>query len=285
MKKRALLISLVIIALFIIFLNSCMQFRISDEVVRREFNETGISVGIHYFQFENSQIRYIKTGRDRQNLIIFIHGAPGSSQDYYHFLMDSTMVSICSMVAIDRPGYGYSDFGKSEKSIKRQAEMLKKLINEELSSFGNIVLIGHSFGGPIAGIMAYQNDTLIDKVIMLAPAIDPDREIIFWISYLAKWPPFRWLTPRVWTVASDEKFSHKAALSEIEGMWAEISTNIVHVHGTKDILVPYENVWFTEKNIPEEYLEIKTIKGANHFLPWTHPELIKKLIIESLNQD
>lgn len=285
MKSRALLILLVIFALSVIFLNSCMQFRKSDEVVRQEFDETGISVGIHYFQLENRKIRYIKTGKDKQNLIIFIHGAPGSSQDYYHFLMDSTMVSNCSMVAIDRPGYGYSGFGKSEKSIKRQAETLKKLINEELSSFGNIVLIGHSFGGPIAGIMASQSDTLIDKVIMLAPAIDPDHEIIFWISYLAKWPPFRWLTPTVWTVASDEKFSHKEALYEIEGMWSEISTDIIHVHGTKDILVPYENVWFSEKNIPEEYLEIITIEGANHFLPWTHTEMIHELIIESLIQD
>ncbi len=262
-----------------------MQFRKSDSQVKARFNKSGTPHEIIYSNIFDRKIRYIKSGENSENLVVFVHGAPGSSQDNYHFLEDSVLRNKTSMIAIDRPGYGYSEFGRSEKSIKRQADIIYELIKNLDSDYENIVFVGHSFGGPIAGILGAENDSIIDKIIMLAPMNDPDLEIIFWISYLAKWPPFRWVTPTAWRVASDEKFSHVKALMEIKGLWKEINTDITHVHGTNDILVPYENVYFSEKHIPAEHLEIIRLEGANHFLPWSHTELVKDLILKSLKEN
>lgn len=285
MKKRAFVISAVLLILFVVLTNSCMQFRKSDAEVRDHFTESNVPVKIVYSQIEDRKIRYIKSGNNTDKLVVFIHGAPGSSQDYYHLLEDSTLLENCSMISVDRPGYGYSEFGRSEKSIKRQSFILTELIRKANSDYNKIVILGHSFGGPVAGIMGVANDSLIDKIILLAPAIDPEFEIVFWISYLVKWPPFRWFTPTAWRVASDEKFSHVKALRDIKNLWARIDTDLIHVHGTKDILVPYENVYFSSRNIPSEFLEIQTLEGANHFLPWSHTELVKELILNSLKED
>lgn len=256
-----------------------MQFRKSDKQIRSRFDEKGVDVEIVYKDIEDRKIRYVKTGLENNDLIIFIHGAPGSSQDYYHFLEDSILLEKYKMISLDRPGYGYSDFGKSEKSIIRQSELLLQILKPEIEVSDQVIVIGHSFGGPIAGYFA-ANEKEINRTIMLAPAIDPDNEKIFWITYLAETPPFSWLTPRAWKVAAEEKLSHSKALKDLEYIWEEINSTIIHIHGSKDILVPFETIEYLREKIDDKYLKIIELDDVNHFLPWTHTEYIRDLILE-----
>ena len=50
---------------------------------------------------------------------------------------------------------------------------------------------------------------LTDHLVMVAPLIDPEHEIIFWFSYLGYWKPFRWMAPVSLRVAADEKFGSR----------------------------------------------------------------------------
>lgn len=55
------------------------------------------------------------------------------------------------------------------------------------------------------------------------------------------------------------------------------------IHGKKDTLVPYENVDFARKafvNAPVQYI---IVDDMNHFVPWNHPELIRKAILKQLH--
>jgi pimeloyl-ACP methyl ester carboxylesterase len=279
-RLRAGLIMASLFVLFIIITNSCIQFRKSDKIVKKEFNKLKQKVDIKRVEIGAREIRYIKSGNQNECLIVFLHGAPGSSQDFYHFMQDSILNSKFTMISIDRPGYGYSNFGKSEKSIKIQAEMFNELVSKEALGYDKVILVGHSYGGPIAGIMCAMNSDLYDHVLMLAPANDPDLEKIFWFAYLAKWPPFKWLTPKALRVSADEKFSHSKALTEVKGLWLEIEVNIDHIHGTNDVLVPFENIEFSKRNIPNTYLRIDTLEGVNHFLPWSHKQLITEVLLK-----
>lgn len=256
-----------------------MQFRKSDKTITKEFTEKKVNFSIAYDTIQNRIIRSVKTGNGKEKLIVFIHGAPGSSQDNYHFLSDSSLLDKFDMISLDRPGYGYSGFGKAEKSVMKQAEILNTLIQEKNKGYDKTILVGHSFGGPIVGLIASINSEY-HYVIMLAPAMDPNHEKIFWITHMAKWPVFRWLTPRAWRVAADEKLSHIESLKEVENDWANIKSRILHIHGNKDVLVPYENLDFAKRKISSDYLETMTLDGENHFLPWSQEDLIKEILLK-----
>jgi predicted alpha/beta hydrolase len=51
------------------------------------------------------------------------------------------------MIAIDRPGFGYSDFGKAV-DLETQASLLESLATQ-ITNSKPIVLVGHSLGGPV----------------------------------------------------------------------------------------------------------------------------------------
>jgi pimeloyl-ACP methyl ester carboxylesterase len=196
---------------------------------------------------------------------------------------DPDLTEYTRMISVDRPGYGYSDFGRSVTSIKEQAIIINDIIKKE--SDHPAILIGHSYGGPIAVKSAMLDPELIKSMILLAPAIDPEYEKIFKIAYFGKIPPFRWITPRSWKVAADEKLSHVKELQKMMNDWERLNTPIIHVHGNKDRLVPYANIEFSRKMIKDPLLHTISIEGEDHFLPWTQKQLIKEILLDQINSE
>lgn len=271
--------------LFILFFvgQGCMQFRTSPKGVLKEFEESEIIPEIKDIKEGESNFRYIEVsdGQFKKPTIIFIHGAPGSSDNFFQFMKNPNLVRKFDMVSVDRPGYGYSDFGRSEVSIKKQAEVLKPILEE----YGNTstILIGHSYGGPIAAKAEVLYPDLVQAIMLLAPAIDPENEKEFAIAWFGKTRPFRWLTPTSWKVATDEKYSHVEELKKMIPDWQKISIPVTYIQGDKDRLVPYENLAFAKKMINESCLKVISIPQEDHFLPWSREELVKGEIF-SLNK-
>jgi len=56
------------------------------------------------------------------------------------------------------------------------------------------------------------------------------------------------------------------------------------IHGTNDKLVPVENVDYMHKMYRQSVEQTVILDGANHFLPWSHPEEIITAI-DALNND
>jgi len=280
-KKRYILLALLCFPF--IFMHSCVKFRTSDKKTLKEFKEAGIPVNIDYFQTSShaKKVRVVTTSEEKDTTILFIHGAPGSADAFYDYLKDSVLLQKARLVTIDRPGYGYSDFGKSLTSIKAQAEVVREIC--DAYNFQNIILVGHSFGGPIAAYVPTLTNK-IDGVLMLAPAIDPDNEKILWIANFARWKATKWLIPRSLAVAGDEKFSHVAELQKLSDVWQNITIPVVHIHGEKDGIVPYENLAFATANFDSLYFKSISIPEENHFIPWTQKPLVLEEILGLLNR-
>ncbi len=266
---------------FVVGMMSCLRLRNSDQKVIKQFKENGLVPKIHCT--EGSKMRYVQYG-EGDVLIVFIHGAPGSSDNYYDYLMDSALYHRAVMITPDRLGYGYSEFGHAEVSIKKQAQSIAELIKVASDTIRHVVLVGHSFGGPIAARVCMDYTELVDGLVMLAPALDPDEERLFWFAYLGKYPPTRWLTPAPFRVAADEKFGHVAELQKMEPYWHKISIPVIHVHGDKDSIVPYKNLAFTNEVISHTNLQVITITEANHFIPWTNREEVTKIIVDFIEK-
>jgi len=281
-RFRKRYIVLVIICMPVILLNSCLKSRTSDKKTLKEFEEAGVAVKIDYFQTSShaKKVRVVTTGMEKDTTILFIHGAPGSSDAFYSYLKDSVLLERAKLISIDRPGYGYSDFGKSLTSIEAQAQVVREIC--DAYNLKNIILVGHSFGGPIAAYVPTISDK-IDGVVMLAPAIDPDNEKIFWIANFARWKITKWMVPRSLAVAGDEKFSHSEELRKIRDAWGDVKIPVVHIHGEKDAIVPYANLAFATKEFDDTYYRSISLPEENHFIPWTQKPLVLEEILGLLN--
>ena len=252
----------------------------SDSQIKKLFANKGIEHSVNYSSFENKSLRYIKAGEAQDALIVFIHGAPGSWDAFEGYMMDSSLLSIAQLISIDRLGYGNSSPGKTEPSILKHAEALTKLAEKHPSQ--KLLLVGHSYGGPIAAAAAnLLQEKRTVEVLMIAPLNDPQNEPVKWYAKLCDFKPIKFLLPKFIKVATEEKISHSSALTDILAIWNKIQFPITHYHGTKDQLAPFEaNFKFSKSNIPSQHLELISEQGGNHLLIWNQYDRIKNLIMK-----
>ena len=276
---------LVIVLLLLFSTQSCFRFRTSNKKTIKEFKKQQLEnrLNFHYYQpsGKDYKVRVVSTAKkETDTAVFFVHGAPGSADNYYEYLKDSLLLEKATVYSIDRPGYGYSRFGKAVTSIQEQTEVLSEIIDSINQNF--VVVVGHSYGGPIAAYSSLKTGK-VKGVLMLAPAIDPENEKVFWFAHIAKWKLTKWMVPGALGVAGDEKFTHVKELEKIKDIWKDIKVPVIHVHGTKDVVVPFENTTFSKNNFDNHYLEVIELKEENHFLPWSREVLVKELIHKLLS--
>ncbi len=266
-------------------LSSCFRFRTSDRKTKKIFDKNKAVVTIDRYDLKSVDypVRVVggKFDNQKEVAIFFVHGAPGASDNYYQYLRDSTLLRKANLYSIDRPGYGFSNFGKAEKSIKKQTEVVAEII--DLLPEENVIVLGHSYGGPIAAYASLLSPK-VKSVLMLAPAIDPENEKVFWIAKFAKWKLTKWMVPGAMGVAGDEKFSHVAELEKLQGVWKEVKVPVIHMHGTKDILVPFANLDFSVREFKPQYLDTIVLENENHFLPWKRYSLVKQELLKMVEE-
>ena len=269
-----LLLKCVIGFLFFFSLNSCssLQYRQTDTELKNQFIDVNSDVSIDYYVDEDSglKIRSIKTDRpDNEFTIVFFHGSPSSLSAWNRYLKDSILQSKANLIAIDRPGYGYSGFGKSLISIEEQGQVMSNLIDHY--QLKNVIVVGKSYGGPLAARIAVINDN-IKGVVMVSPAIDPNQEKYIWQSKFTQWWLTRWLVPTGYRVAGDEKTTHAAELKKLEKDWDKVKVPVIHIHGDIDDIVPFGNINYSKKVFKN--IKIIEIPNKGHEIAWRNPEIV-----------
>ena len=179
-----LVLGLCITSIILIHVGSAYMRYSTDDIIE-VLPEATIAIDI----YENTKVRTVYLDNHSDTLLVFVHGAPGSFDAFLSYMRDSSFQSY-NLLAYDRPGYGESS-SSPLPSILKQSNILLNIINNHLSN--HIVLIGHSYGGPIAGYATAIHPELIAKAIMVAPLIDPEHEPIFWFSYFSEWTFTNWL--------------------------------------------------------------------------------------------
>lgn len=270
--------SLIIISL----LCGCNAYRMNKKSLNNYFVEEVADPVHKEYKVDNRTISYLATGKSDKPDVIFLHGAPGSVKSFIHFLKDTALAARAQLIAVERPGYGYSNYGESITSVKEQAQLLKPLIDKPKKS---VILVGHSFGGPIAVRMAMDYPDLIDGLILVAPAIDPDLEPAEdWFRMPFSATALRWLLPPGFRVANDEILHLENELRKMLPLWKNIKIPVTVIQGQKDVRVPPGNAQFAEKMlINSPLVEVIMKEDLNHFIPDEQPELIKEAIHRHLS--
>jgi len=262
--------------------SGCLSFRESDRKLNRTMKKEGQNYEIHYSPKDTLRWLWYKNDKPDVPLLLFIHGAPGSSTSFLSYLKNERLRDSFSILVVDRPGYGFSDYGVYQP-IPKQYEAIKRVL--QFSGIDeNVVTVGHSYGGTISGYIAIQNPNWLKGTIMIAPAIDPEQEKYLWFGKLALYKSTRWMTPQSLRVAADEKYSHEEELNTFITDWYKINKPVLHIHGDADGLVPYGNVDFSKNNIPEKWLEIVTVQNKGHLIPFTDSETMVDEIIRFVSK-
>lgn len=263
--------------------NGCatLQFRSHDEDISAFFKSKNQEIKIGYYESHGRKIRYASTGADSLPTLLLIHGAPSSMSVFNQLMTHKHLVNKFQIFVLDRPGYGYSGFGEPVTSIQQQSDMIRPILDSLRVSRNPVIVLGVSYGGPIAAKLAADYPNLVDGLVLGAPAIAPGEEKVYLISYLMRYSATNWIFPKVLNVATAEKFSHRKELEEILHIWAELNKPIIYVQGEKDELVYTSNAKFIEKKaVKVPFLKILMIPEQPHFLAIPQKNLLARSVLE-----
>ncbi len=101
--------------------------------------------------------------------VVFIHGNPGTAQDFAE--VQKRLAPKIRTIALDRPGYGWTDRPREEMAPRAQARMLHDALKE--LNVKEPVLVGFSFGGPVITEWALEYPDEVAALVYLCAVADP----------------------------------------------------------------------------------------------------------------
>jgi pimeloyl-ACP methyl ester carboxylesterase len=274
-KLKAIFFS--VILSWLIFCQSCMKMRMTGKETKNFFTTSKTAYTDSTVTINGYPIHYIETGKKDASTLFFVHGSPGSWDAYKEYLKDSLLLSKFRMIAIDRIGFGRSDFGKAG-NLKTNAFIIEQF-TKQTANGKPIYLIGHSLGGPAIIQMAADKPNAYTGLIILAGSVDPKAETPENWRPIIMSKPLRYFIPGALRPSNDELWWLKSDLYDLKPKLQNITSRVIIVHGTKDQLVPYGNVAFLQRElINAKSLKVISIKDADHFIPWTHFKEIRDVL-------
>ena len=270
-----------------------IDLRQTDLELAGEFRGQRVRPSIHRYRVvdpsgesEPRTIRFMETttpGDSALPVVLFVHGAPSSLSFFNAFFKDTTLLNRARMVAVDRPGYGYSDFGWVETSVVRQAVFLQPLI-DRYKKAPFLMVVGSSYGGSVSARLAMNNPGRVDHVVFVSSALGPGLERTYPISYLADSPLIRWVVPTLLRLANDEKLAHRQALEALLPDWPKIRANITMLHGQQDELVYPANVTFAQKQLVNARVKQFLLPDNRHDIVFNKREYMTEILLDILTR-
>jgi pimeloyl-ACP methyl ester carboxylesterase len=213
--------------------------------------------------------------------VIFIHGSPGNWKAWKSFLHMPDLLKNTRMISVNRCGYGPKGNRKAVAELRIQAATLAPLLPDN----GNCILVGHSYGGPVAAQLALDYPHLVKGVIMIAGAFDPTLEKHTFLMKFAALKAVRWMVPRMLRVCNEEILPLKTELVKLLSRWKEWKHPMIVLQGDRDPLVPVGNAYFLEKMLQgKSDVEFRILKNQNHFIPWNAKPIVKKSIEDMIEK-
>jgi pimeloyl-ACP methyl ester carboxylesterase len=277
---HAIQVTLIVIAVcWTIVAQFTCRYRYNVEYAKKLFIQKGVVLETHNDRIASGNIHFVKPGSDDNPTIYFIHGSPGSWNVWEKYLYDKDLLAHFRMIAADRPGFGFSEFGKTME-MQRQADLLATLI-DSTDNEREYYVVGHSFGAPVAIHIASQRPGRVEGLLILAGTIDPSQEKKSFWRLLITYTPLRWWLPPGWRYSNQEMYKLKDGLQDQKDDYRRINCPVWLLHGNKDRIASIKNMDYG-KGMLVNAASCKTIvlNGHKHFILWTAYDTIKDLLLQ-----
>lgn len=282
MRRKSIVILLILLCGLSFY--SCFvlnRYIYTDRELKTHYATKTVQPVYNRSAFLDMTIHYALVSRcDTLPLLVLLHGAPGAWYGYMNLMEDSALQRHFQIVAIDRPGYGKSNYGKAELSTFNQALAVQQVITACNTSGKPVSLLGRSYGAPIAAHYALYHPQNVDQLIMVSPVIDPDKEKFYWFSPIGKWKIVQWFLPKVLNVATREKYAHPAEMRKMETNWRKLYVPTTVLTGENDWIADTANYTFAQKHIINAPARFYKLKNTGHLITYEQPELIKRILLK-----
>jgi pimeloyl-ACP methyl ester carboxylesterase len=160
-----------------------MPERVLDAEFARQRWLAGASV--HSRQIGDHRWTYLEAGQGP--LIVLVHGFTGSKENWLPMMRE--LAKTHHVIAPDLPGWGESERQASGNyGPSAQAERLALFLKAQDEK--PLLLVGHSMGGQIVGLLAARHPELVDRILLMSSAGVKFEENEFGREVLAGRNPF-----------------------------------------------------------------------------------------------
>jgi len=164
--------------------------------------------------------------------VILLHGAPANSSSWNRLLEEQAeALADYEIVAVDRLGYGASS-PRAELSIAAHVDSIEPLLTP------GCVLVGHSYGGPVALRAAAEHPGLVSGLVLVAGATDPTMNDAQWARKAVDAVSI--LLPKAWANANLELLALTDENDQMQPLLEGVTARTAALHGKWDPVCPYD---------------------------------------------
>lgn len=246
------------------------------------------------------KIYYHKAGEGET--ILFLHGWGGSSQSFFN--LQELLSKRYNTISLDLPGFGKSDIPHSAWRVEDYVNFTLAFLRK--FEIKKCWLIGHSFGGRVAIVLAAKHPEELSGLALVSSAgikhqtSTQEKVLTFtasWGKYALSLPltralrePLRYVFYKI--IRRQDYYLAKGIMRDImkniieedaTPYLSQIKAKTLIIWGDKDTITPIHDAFVMKRKINDATLEI--IKNGSHYLPRKHyKELfnrIKRFILQS----
>jgi pimeloyl-ACP methyl ester carboxylesterase len=189
--------------------------------------------------------------------IVIITGTPSWSE--YWAPTIAGLPQTREMIVADRPGFRSSEPEGAVRDLAKQADVLAPMLEHREGQ--RVLLVGQSFGAPVATLMAQRYPDRVDAIVLVSAFYGdrgPTARRMIGAGRL-----FHGMLPRDLRNSISEISGQTDQLPQVWTALRGLRQPIVFVHGDDDTFVPLE----ADRRIAAEYGHtLITVPGGDHFL-------------------
>lgn len=189
--------------------------------------------------------------------VVIITGTPSWSE--YWAPTIAALPQTREMIVADRPGFRTSEPEDAVRDLAKQADALAPMLQHREGE--RVLLVGQSFGAPVATLMAQRYPDQVDAVVLVSAFFGdrgPTARRMIGAGNL-----FHAMLPRDLKNSISEITAQTNQLPAIWTALRGLEQPIVFIHGDADTFVPLE----ADQRIAAEYGHtLVTVPGGDHFL-------------------
>jgi pimeloyl-ACP methyl ester carboxylesterase len=178
-------------------------------------------------------------------------------------------------LALERPGYGANAEGPV-LDLERQARALLAAAHPRGEPRKRVILLGHSFGAPIAAYAAALEPRAIDGLVIVSPFFVPMAANVLGLIDTASrlFEGSEIFTPRL-RIARAEVAAHAHFMERLTPKIDRIRAPTILIHDRQDGVTPPNNAqWLIDRLSSDHLVDVIWTDGAGHETPANAPEAI-----------
>lgn len=258
-------------------------------------------------------VHLVRRGEGNGSPVLCLHGLNGFLQDWTQTPIVDALAQDHDVVAIDRPGYGWSSRPRAKLSDPRvQADWLVELL-DALGWDEPVLVVGHSWGGGLAMTLAVRHPERVRGLVLLGPYLYPLTEPDDWFHNLPRAPFLRsvighaFLAPAMRLLGPryiSASFGPEPIPQGYHEMWLDISAQPDHFdttleelrtidpalhevsRGYQEVQVPIRVITgdsdesvdprLNGRRLTQELdqADLVWLEGVGHMVPWLHSQWV-----------